>query len=133
MGKSIRQIKVKGQSYCWAIAAKRRPDHIRVGVWGANQKGQKLNVKVRFDDPWINFSEMITSRVSEKSNGTFETRPITPSVMREIILAALKDGWNPDQKGSELYFEWNRYDGELTPMSGQEYKANSIHNVKVKG
>lgn len=51
----------------------------------------------------------------------FETRPITPAVVREIIEMAVHS-WTLSQKGSELYFELNRGENTLEEMKAEEYK-----------
>ena len=104
--KMVRTISVDGVSYIWRVK-RLDPQHLLLRVWPAQKAGarQELQARVRFDDPWLNYGPLITTppeRVAE----IFVLDPITPSRVRSLILAALKAGWQPNQGGKSLPFEW---------------------------
>ncbi|HEX6779644.1 MAG TPA: hypothetical protein VF099_15670 [Ktedonobacterales bacterium] len=114
--KNVRAISVDGSAYVWRV--KRLDGHfLLVRAWSAQKaRGhQELQVRVRFDDPWLNYGPLLTAppeRVSE----VFVLDPITPSRVRLMILAALKLGWQPNQADKALAFEW-REDAGLVAFS----------------
>lgn len=105
-----------GSAYIWRV--KRLDGHyLLLRVWSA-QKGhghQELQVRVRFDDPWLNYGPLLTAP-PERIPEVFVLDPITPSRVRLVILAALKLGWQPNQADKALAFEW-REDAGLVAFS----------------
>jgi hypothetical protein len=124
--KAIRKLVMENESFSWTVMPKlscRQSDYVYVGIWLTGHNGQKLNVKIRFDDPWLNFGEMITCRDKDNFNQIFETRPITPSIVRKIISIALDNDWTPHDKNSEIFYEFKRDTMRLILISPQEYKG----------
>ncbi len=106
-----RKITISDAAYGYAV---RRldgdgPGYVHIGIWLLEPRGgQKLNVRVRFDDPWINYGPIITCPDKERIREVFELNPVTPGEIRRIILAALDFGWHPSAKGAELDLMWDR-------------------------
>lgn len=105
-GSTLRPISIDGVSYVWHI--RRQDAHaVLLSVWRARKArtNQELRVRVRFDDPWLNYGPLITAP-PERVREVFVLEPLTPSRVRQMILAALKMGWNPDGGGPPLTLEW---------------------------
>ncbi len=107
MKTKVRTLSVDGVSYVWRVK-RLDPQHVLLRVWPAQnaRKRQELHARIRFDDPWLNYGPLLAAppeRVAE----VFVLDPITPSRVRDIILAALKAGWQPNQDGKSLPFEWS--------------------------
>ena len=103
---SVRTISVAGVSYVWSV--KRLDAHyLLLRVWSAQKAHghQELQVRVRFDDPWLHYGPLLTAP-PERIAEVFVLDPITPSSVRSTILAALKAGWQPNQADKALVFEW---------------------------
>ena len=103
---ALRPISLDGVSYVWRI--RRQDAHtVLLSVWRAPKArtNQELRVRVRFDDPWLNYGPLITAP-PERVREVFVLEPLTPARVRQMILAALKMGWNPDGGGQPLTLEW---------------------------
>ncbi len=102
----LRTITIEGVSYAWRV--RRLDAHtITLSVWLARKTStnQELRVRLRFDDPWLNYGPIITAppkRVQE----AFALQPLTPARVRQIILAALQAGWQPDGGGQPFSIHW---------------------------
>jgi hypothetical protein len=107
MRTKVRTIAVDGVSYVWRVK-RLDPQHVLLRVWPAQNARtcQELHARIRFDDPWLHYGLLLTAppeRVAE----VFVLDPITPARVREIILAALKAGWQPNQADKSLPFDWS--------------------------
>ena len=114
--KDVRAISVDGSAYIWRV--KRLDGHLLLlRVWSAQKAHghQELQVRVRFDDPWLNYGPLLTAP-PERIAEVFVLEPITPSRVRLMILDALKLGWQPNQADKALAFEW-REDARLVDSS----------------
>lgn len=120
--KTIRKINVKGIEYCWSVRSK-NIDLIHLGIWSTKVSGQKLNIKLKFDDPWLNYGPMISSNDPEALKKAFNTKPIAPKEVSDIIQSALEFGWQPDVKGTELYLVWDRNNKAFKKLTAEEYKS----------
>ena len=122
--KAKRTITVNGCRYHWTVNLKLYPkshDRIHVAIWSAQIRGQKLNLQLRYDDPWLNFGPIITCNEPKKLQSAFELRSVTPAEIRKLILAALESGWTPEKTATQLHFYANRNTQKLYSVSQIEY------------
>ena len=122
--KAKRTITVYNHRYHWTVSLKLYPkshDHVHVAIWSAQIKGQKLNLQLRYDDPWLNFGPIITCSEPKRLQSAFERLSVTPAEIRKLILAALENGWTPEKKAPQLHFYANRNTQQLYPVSQIEY------------
>lgn len=107
----LRKFNLDGVKYLWR-AEMIDPQYLLLRVWldGNAFKNRFVNVRLRFDDPWANFGTLLAAGSSEEASKriseVFVSRPLTPSMVREIILAAREAGWKPETRQEQLNFEW---------------------------
>lgn len=77
-----------------------------------------MEVRVAFDDPWLNYGPIITAP-SDRVAEAFAVAPVTPRLVAELIRAALATGWQVDRDGEPLRFTLTRGRERLEPASGQ--------------
>jgi hypothetical protein len=102
---ALRPITINGVNYVWRVRHL-DPQHVRLSVWLAqkDRTNRELRVRVRFDDPWLNYGPIITAP-PERVRDAFVLEPLTPARVRQIILAALHMGWLPNASGPPLTLE----------------------------
>lgn len=113
---ALRSITIGHVNYVWRVRSLGL-DAVALNVWLAQKarSNQELCVRVRFDDPWLNYGLIITAP-PERVREVFVLEPLTPARVRQIILAALQAGWNPSGGGQPLTFVWLN-DTSLEPLS----------------
>jgi hypothetical protein len=108
----VRRLTVGGRAWGWRVRRDGAPypGHVIVRVWADGQGGgaAKLDVRVRFDDPWLNYGPMITAP-PDRAAEVFATAPVTPKLVAAAITQALAAGWDPDARGTTTAATW---DGE---------------------
>lgn len=100
-----RLMTIGAAAYLW-IVRPIDPNHVVLRVW-SKARGRKdfpLEVRFRFDDPWLNYGPIITAP-SERRHEFFESVPVTPNAVRRAIEAAIAAGWNPDRPREHRLFE----------------------------
>ena len=105
----LRAITIDGVRYAWRV--RRLDAHtITLSVWLARKAptNQELRVCLRFDDPWLNYGPIITAP-PERVQEVFVLQPLTPARVRQIILAALQSGWQPDGGGQPFSMQWTNH------------------------
>lgn len=110
----LRQITVDATRYAW-IVARIDPNHVVLRVWAA-ERGRRdfpLEVRLRYDDPWLNYGPIITAP-PERRDAVFQLEPVTPGVVRRTIEAAMAAGWGPHHPPDPRLFEMGP-DGGLVP------------------
>jgi hypothetical protein len=87
--KGTRRIRVEGHDYRWAVS----PDsgYMVLVIEQANDPGQRLEAVFRYGD--------VSTDPSGHVHGTGQRRRITPAVVRQAILAGLRGGWKPAERG----------------------------------
>lgn len=114
--KPLRRIVIGTTAYLWLV---RRLDasYVMLRVWAAarNRRDFPLEVRLRYDDPWLNFGEIITA-TPEQRKAAFQLVPLTPALVRQIIDAAIRSGWNPLNPADHRRFEWDGVD-QLVPVA----------------
>jgi hypothetical protein len=112
---TIRQITTCGRTWEWRV---RRdgppyPGHVIVRIWprGAGGDAARLDVRVRFDDPWLNFGPIVTAPADTVAEA-FQLAPVTPRLVATAIAQALARQWDPDVRGTTTTWDWR--DGALT-------------------
>jgi hypothetical protein len=83
---------------------------VRVWPHGAGGNAARLDVRVRFDDPWLNFGPIITAPTA-RVTGVFQLAPVTPRLVAAAIAQALVRNWDPDVRGTITTWAWR--DGAL--------------------
>ncbi|MFC4149865.1 hypothetical protein ACFO0M_26745 [Micromonospora mangrovi] len=112
-----RSIHVDGVDYRWTV---RRIDagHVSCRVWPVPPgAGCRFEVRLAFDDPWLNFGPIITTpadRVAE----AFALTPVTPQLVAELIQAVLAAGAQADE-GGPLRCTLTDSGPRLEPASGR--------------
>ncbi|MEV7770999.1 hypothetical protein [Kitasatospora sp. NPDC086791] len=108
-----RRIHVDGRDYRWVVRF-RDAEHVVVRAWldpggpgdpgnPPGRPGRPLEVARRFDDPWLNFGDLLTvpaDRIAE----VFQLAPVTPALTAALIRAGLAAGWRPDEPGAPRRF-----------------------------
>jgi hypothetical protein len=112
-----RRIRVNDVDYRWTVRHV-DPAHVVVRVWHiAARRGTQLEVRVAFDDPWLNYGPIITAP-SDRVAKVFALDPVTPRLVAELIQAALAAGWTVDGDGGPLRFVLTRNRERLELVSG---------------
>jgi hypothetical protein len=104
-----RKIHVAGEDYLWVISRTHTgyPGYVTLKVFSPmNRAGQRVEVRFRFDDPWLNYGPMI-STARERFSQIWALQPVTPGQVAQVIEAARKKGWRPADKGSPLRFHFD--------------------------
>ncbi|MER7334220.1 MULTISPECIES: hypothetical protein [unclassified Micromonospora] len=113
-----RKIRVDDADYRWAVGYA-DPGHVVVRVWRiATRRGNQLEVRVAFDDPWLNFGPIITAP-SDRVAAAFALAPVTPQLVAGLIRAALAAGWPADGDGGQSRFVLTRDRERLESVSGR--------------
>lgn len=114
-GKTIRQITIGTNEYVWVV---RRLDeaHVVLRVWDTERprRDPPLEVRIAFDDPWLNYGPIITTP-PERRAAVFHLVPVTPGMVRETIEAAQAAGWGREEAPGPRLFE-RAADGRLLPI-----------------
>ena len=111
MRRKTRDIVVRDLKFGYVISEEDAtfPGQLRVKVWSTETKsGQKLELRVRFDDLWLNMKELTATRDIKIEKSEFEFRPVTPSEVRKMIEWCLGFGWTPSYDGKPLKLDWCR-------------------------
>ncbi|MDX9722412.1 MAG: hypothetical protein RBU37_16830 [Myxococcota bacterium] len=106
--RKLRCIVVDDREYLWSV----KPidaNYILVRLWRVGEGKQVLaNVRIRFDDPWVHYGELITARTEEAQAAVakhFVLEPLRPKdvsvLIRQLELLAPNVG----------HFEWSRSGG----------------------
>lgn len=114
VGVTIRRITACGRKWAWRV----RPDgpsypgHVLVRIWprGAGGDAARLDVRVRFDDPWLNFGPIVSVPAAKVAE-VFQLAPVTPRLVADAIAQALARHWDPDARGTTTTWAWR--DGAL--------------------
>lgn len=87
-------------------------NHVTVGIWQAKpDRLSRLDVIVRFDDPWIHYGVILTAppeRVAE----VFTFKPVSPSLVESLIRAGIAAGWQPESGGATARFSLGGVPGD---------------------
>lgn len=111
MRKRPRKIHVAGEDYLWVINRTHTgyPGFVTLKVFSAQYRNaQRVEVRFRFDDPWLNYGPMITTAPQQFSK-IWALNPVTPGQVAQVIEAARQKDWHPLEKGPALRF---RFDGD---------------------
>ncbi|MEU5942398.1 hypothetical protein ABZ807_25180 [Micromonospora sp. NPDC047548] len=112
-----RRIRVDDVDYRWMVRHV-DPGHVVVKVWHiATRRGTQLEVRVAFDDPWLNYGPIITAP-SDRVAEVFALAPVTPQLVAGLIQAALPAGWQVHGDGGPLRFMLTRDRERLEPVPG---------------
>jgi hypothetical protein len=103
--KQSRRIAIDGESYRWTVgkSQKHRTGCVSVVLELAEDPGQRLVVKVPSRDFWLDFGEITAGR-RPFAEDTY--RPVTPAMIRGVVVSALAAGWHPHEKRKPLDFVW---------------------------
>jgi hypothetical protein len=114
-GKSLRRITVGETTYTW-IASRSDAHYLALRVWALDRgrRDYPLEVRIRHDDPWLNFGSIITAQ-PERPGTEFQLASITPRKVRGAIAAAVMAGWGPHHPQTPRFFEMMS-DGSLEPI-----------------
>jgi hypothetical protein len=121
-GRTLRQITIGSTCYLWIV--KRVDAHyIVLRAWARDRKRRDypLEVRLRYDDPWLNFGAIITAP-PDKRDTVFQLVPITPASVRSIIESAIDAGWGPHHPPDRRHFD-RLADGELVPSENPRKAA----------
>lgn len=127
--KHSRLITIAGETYRWTVSNARqaRTDLIAVVVEWAAQPGQRLQVHVPCRDFWLDLPEF-TSRRRFNADAY---RPVTPAMVRGMILSAMAAGWTPEKRGKPLTFFWNHQEKYVSATEGG--RPNSTTRQPLRG
>lgn len=95
--KKSRKIEINGESYKWLISKCRKwwSGDLSIAIEKFESGRKTLVVNPGF------------ARPHEYTSLELLTNIITPSSVREYILFARENGWNPEEKGSALLLHWD--------------------------
>jgi hypothetical protein len=69
----------------------------------AAEPGQRLVVQVPLRNFWSDFKELAEG---QRSFAEATYRPITPAIIKSIIVSALAAGWQPHEKQKTITLSW---------------------------
>jgi hypothetical protein len=111
-----RPIVVGDEEYRWIVRAadSSYPGFVVVDIFRAADRGrgQHLCVRVRFDDPWLNYGPMITTP-RERFEDVWAVAPVTPALVAGWIAETRAAGWDPGVRAPAVRRVW--VDGRLGP------------------
>jgi hypothetical protein len=102
----LRKMQIDNQAFLYRVTSL-NAHWVKLKIWSASQgsKNNLIQVRLRFDDPWLNLPELYLSSSEERNQ--FALEPITPKQVRQIIEAAIAAGWD-----TRLARENTFYDGQ---------------------
>jgi hypothetical protein len=105
--KQLRRILIEKHWYLWYVNIF-DACHVDLRVFSANKHlhHSTLHVRIRFDDPWLNYGPLITGD-PERIRQAFVLTPVVSHTVRAIILAAHEQGWHPEQGKGEWQARWD--------------------------
>src|SRR5262249_13216662 len=112
---TIRRITTCGRIWAWRVRPEKGPaypGHVIVRIWprGGGGTAARLDVRVRFDDPWLNYGSIITAPAARVAE-VFQSTPVTSRLVAAAIAQALAREWDPDARGTTTTWDWQ--DGTL--------------------
>ncbi len=109
---NLRKIAIGGVAYRWRVQTL-DPRYVLLHVVLATDRGNRspLEVRIRFDDPWLNYGLLVTANSQQIQN--FVLEPVTLRQVRAIILSARDHGWLPEQDPGIWRGFWQREDERL--------------------
>lgn len=95
--KGTRKITVDAEYYRWVVS----PDsgYLVLVVEHLTSAGQRIAVTIPSRDYWLDFKDLTHGKIEYDPK---DYRPITPALVRKIILDALELGWSPQSAGKEI-------------------------------
>jgi hypothetical protein len=78
-----------------------------------------LEVRVEFDDPWLNYGPIITAP-SDKVGEIFALTPVTSELTARLVRLGLAAGWQPESRGAPSRFTLDRTQLELAQASAEQ-------------
>src|SRR5215472_3182795 len=110
---NLRKIAIDGVAYRWRVQTL-DPQYVLLRVVLATDRGNRspLEVRIRFDDPWLNYGLLITAS-PQQIQQNFALEPVTPHQVRAIILSASGQGWRPKQDPGVWQGFWQLEDEQL--------------------
>ena len=111
MKSKIREIRVSNRTFLWRVVPT-SPNYVCVRIWNKGEKRRPwLQVRCRFDDPWLHFGELISGD-PQSIKKYFRLDPITPRLVQEFITTVAQEfGWPAGERPAGD-FELNS-DGKL--------------------
>lgn len=83
MKNKLRKIVVNSERYQWRIKSI-DPNYVCLKVWVDGKKQRPaIQVRYRFDNPWIYFGEIISAKVPLEN--IFQFNPVSPKMVARII------------------------------------------------
>jgi hypothetical protein len=110
---ALRKIQIEDQAFLFRVTSLN--DHwIKLKIWSSSygSKNNLIQVRLRFDDPWLNYQELFYSSPEERKN--FALTPVTPKLVRQIIEAAITLGWDIKLAKETIFFDWANGQMKLT-------------------
>lgn len=94
MKSKLRKINVGNRIFYWRVGGADEEGYILLKIWIPDLKHQPwITVKYRYDDPWINFGDIVAARTDEqkdKLKEIFQFNPMTPKKVATAILFAIQ-------------------------------------------
>ena len=88
----LRTLRIDDAEYRWVV--RHRDAHrVELRVWPADPtRGVCVQVLVRFDDPWLNYPELLLAS-PEQRVGWFVFAPVTPRLVEHVVHLVTASGW----------------------------------------
>lgn len=88
----LRTLSVDDAEYRWVV--RHRDAHrVELRVWPADAaRGVCVQVLVRFDDPWLNYPELLLA-APERRGELFVFAPVTPRLVEHVVRLVTASGW----------------------------------------
>jgi hypothetical protein len=99
--KNTRSINIDGIAFQWAISSRAQPETGRIRLFVKSQNGgdKGILVYVPCRDFWLD--------ISDSGLDPSNYRPLKPSDVRAIIVAAIKADWEPGITRKQLTFDYD--------------------------
>jgi hypothetical protein len=111
----VRKLTVDDINYQWVVRHL-DPGHVVVRIWRRGPvRHRQLEVRVAFDDPWLNFGPIITTPENRRAE-VFDLTPVTSALVARLVRLGLAVGWESESRGEPMRFDLDGTRERLTPM-----------------
>ncbi|WP_433004158.1 hypothetical protein [Kribbella sp. CA-294648] len=111
----VRKLTVDDIDYQWVVRPL-DPGHVVVRVWRRGPvRHRQLEVRVAFDDPWLNYGPIITTPQDRRAE-VFDLTPVTSALVARLVRLGLAAGWESESRGQSLRFDLDGTRERLTPV-----------------
>lgn len=110
----MRKLTVDDTDYQWVVRPL-DPGHVVVRVWRRGPvRHRQLEVRVAFDDPWLNYGPIITTPADRRAE-VFDLTPVTSALVARLVRLGVAAGWESESRGQPMRCDLDGTRERLTP------------------